>query len=767
MKATTIFAGILTVLVLSVPLQAQLFTLGGRYPTAHYPYCVVSADFDGDLDIDLAVGHRQDTLIYIYTNDGNAGFTQSHSIPSFGMVELYSADLNGDNIADLMTQGEYGQPTVFYYNNGDGTFYVGFYREYEFRPKGLNAADFDGDNIIDVAVNHLNEGSGIFIIFGQGNGVFGDSTMIVPGVSGGYAIVSADLDNDGDIDIVFNGTISGQGGDHSILNNGDGTFAAPESTLGHLSSFVVTDFNHDQYPDLCGKGMYSCTHIPQYMLGTPDGRFTVEETAFLAAGWLSTQRPLPADFNGDGNTDIVICSIEQSYLLCGCDDGLQNFTVDTLWYGYTGATGMAAGDFDGDGDNDLAITNTDDNLTIVLSLASAHSNRILVPDDIPTIGEAIDYSWNLDTIIVQPGTYTELLNFDGKILILASQFLLTGDESYISSTIIDGGGGGSVITFENGEDSRAKVIGLTIQNGSAAGYGGGIFCYDVAGPTIMYNIIKNNYSGSVAGGIMIGGGTAVVKNNIISGNSCFNWGGGMFLTGTGAVVTSNTFYGNTAANDGGGVHFGYSSPEFYNNILWGNSATAEGDEIAYFGTDPPVITYCDIQGGYAGEGNIDIDPLFRDPTGGDLRLQAVACGDNADSPCIDTGDPAVNDFLLNCDWGLGAVRSDMGAYGGGESVVVGIEEWSEKLPQSYSLLQNYPNPFNARTTICYTLNNISEVTIEIYDLLGRRIDMIDTGTQPAGEHQLSWNAGDLPSGIYFYRIQAGDYAESRKMTLLK
>jgi hypothetical protein len=283
----------------------------------------------------------------------------------------------------------------------------------------------------------------------------------------------------------------------------------------------------------------------------------------------------------------------------------------------------------------------------------------------------------------------------------------------------------------------------------------------------MYNIIKNNSSSSSGGGLFFSSGAPIIKNNVITGNSCPGWGGGMFLTGSQANIINNTIYENTAGEDGGGICFSYGSSTVQNNILWGNIVTTDGNEIAYFGPDPPVLTYCDVQGGYAGEGNIDTDPMFRDPVNGDLHLKATACGDNADSPCIDMGDPAISDFILDCDWGLGAVRSDMGAYGGGEAVVVGIEELPDELPRSISLLQNYPNPFNARTTIGYVLNDPSPVTIEIFDLLGRRVDMMEWGIQSVGEHRITWNAENQPSGIYFYRIQAGDYTESKKMTLLK
>jgi fibronectin type 3 domain-containing protein len=89
------------------------------------------------------------------------------------------------------------------------------------------------------------------------------------------------------------------------------------------------------------------------------------------------------------------------------------------------------------------------------------------------------------------------------------------------------------------------------------------------------------------------------------------------------------------------------------------------------------------------------------------------------------------------------------------------------LPDKSSLIKNYPNPFNASTTIVYELAKTSDVTIDIYDILGRRVETFARRNQPAGSHSIVWHAGDLPSGMYFYKLQAGDFTESRRCLLLK
>jgi hypothetical protein len=98
---------------------------------------------------------------------------------------------------------------------------------------------------------------------------------------------------------------------------------------------------------------------------------------------------------------------------------------------------------------------------------------------------------------------------------------------------------------------------------------------------------------------------------------------------------------------------------------------------------------------------------------------------------------------------------------------VGINNQSSAIPKNVTLSQNFPNPFNASTTIRYKLNQTGHVTITIYDLLGKPIGTLVNVEQPAGYHQINWQADNIPSGVYFYKIQAGDYIKTRKMVLLK
>lgn len=89
------------------------------------------------------------------------------------------------------------------------------------------------------------------------------------------------------------------------------------------------------------------------------------------------------------------------------------------------------------------------------------------------------------------------------------------------------------------------------------------------------------------------------------------------------------------------------------------------------------------------------------------------------------------------------------------------------MPEEYSLSQNYPNPFNPSTLVTYTLPISGNVTLKVYDLVGREVAVLADGFQKAGEYAVSFNASSLASGIYLYQLQSGSFAQVKKMTLLK
>ena len=100
-----------------------------------------------------------------------------------------------------------------------------------------------------------------------------------------------------------------------------------------------------------------------------------------------------------------------------------------------------------------------------------------------------------------------------------------------------------------------------------------------------------------------------------------------------------------------------------------------------------------------------------------------------------------------------------------ESEIVNVEVSSQ--PEEYSLSQNYPNPFNPSTKIKYSIPHSSNVTIKVFDILGNEIETLIGEEKPAGTYEINFDASNLPSGVYFYRLKAGSFVETKKMVLMK
>ncbi len=100
------------------------------------------------------------------------------------------------------------------------------------------------------------------------------------------------------------------------------------------------------------------------------------------------------------------------------------------------------------------------------------------------------------------------------------------------------------------------------------------------------------------------------------------------------------------------------------------------------------------------------------------------------------------------------------------AIIVGIND-DAPIPETYSLFQNFPNPYNPSTIIQYTLPNDQHVKLEVYDLLGKKIATLVDISQEAGTYSVTFDASQLPSGVYLYKLQAGSYNEIRKMILMR
>ncbi len=302
--------------------------------------------------------------------------------------------------------------------------------------------------------------------------------------------------------------------------------------------------------------------------------------------------------------------------------------------------------------------------------------------------------------------------------------------------------------------------------GNSAEEGGGVWTEHGA---YQFCWFEQN-SASRAGGGMYFTSTLNVLNCLFIENSAA-YGGGVAISAYQQNVNNCTFYRNHADTSGGGLYRdgGFYRPNANNSIIWDNTPDDVGGDIR--------VRYCAVSDtSVAGIGNIYDDPLFVDAASGDFHLQSTVGSwhygqwlpDPAHSPGIDAGNPISqygNEPLPNGDC------INIGSYGNTEqaslSLPSGVDDLVKGANPDFRLYPAHPNPFNASTALSYQLQAASNVKLAIYDIAGREAAVLVDGFKPAGRHSMLFNAANLPSGVYFARLTAGDCEGVEKLLLVK
>ncbi|HPR17377.1 MAG TPA: right-handed parallel beta-helix repeat-containing protein [Candidatus Cloacimonadota bacterium] len=322
----------------------------------------------------------------------------------------------------------------------------------------------------------------------------------------------------------------------------------------------------------------------------------------------------------------------------------------------------------------------------------------------------------------------------------------------------------TAISIETG--SMVDVIGNKLFNNSSTSAGAAIDVSSCTDVLISRNIISNNTSSSSTPGIKCTGSPITISNNIIVNNTG-TFSGMLMTSASNALIENNTIANNLSTNGTPYLFYFFNSfPTIINCVI-----VDEGTVFfAPFGN--PSVTYSCITGGFSGEGNIDADPLFANPTtgnGAEYNGLDAYWWLQSTSPCIDAGNP---DAAYNDPDGT---RNDMGAFGGPNALEVTVgNDGNPVAVVTNSSIDIYPNPFNPSTSIALNLTENDKhhpVSVNIYNIKGQLVKtLIDN--EVVNANTLVWNGTDnygnrISSGMYFAKVNTQSSNLTRKMLLLK
>ncbi|HDO27172.1 MAG TPA: T9SS type A sorting domain-containing protein [Bacteroidetes bacterium] len=276
---------------------------------------------------------------------------------------------------------------------------------------------------------------------------------------------------------------------------------------------------------------------------------------------------------------------------------------------------------------------------------------------------------------------------------------------------------------------------------NTADFGGAFMAYEDSDPVISNCLFFNNNSNEEAGALL-------------------------YHTNSDGLLLNCTFVNNFAGDAGGAIEcYNHSSPSIINTVFWGDSAAVKGNEINLVVFSHPDFYNCDIYGGKDGIGGsslvgdfencIDEDPLF-------LEMGEYPYQIDFGSPCINAGNAdTLGIFLPEYDL-AGEIRIS------GSSIDMGAYEWNEtvsvnEITNEMNGFRTYPNPFVTSTTFEFVLEESAPVTIEVYNILGEKVDVIEQSTLPKGKHTIQWSPDNLTIGVYFVLLQAGHTIQTQKI----
>jgi len=401
------------------------FAPHSTYDVGSSPWSISVADFDDDGDLDISTGNWGSSNVSILLNDGNGVFAPQalYDVGNYPKSVL-AAELNGDSDMDIAIANTHpnAKSLSVLFNYGDGTFAPEMVVPVGDVVSGMTVADVDNDGNFDLVSLSGTNRAEIFINDGSGTFSFGSSCNVG---AGPRSICSGDFDGDGFVDLA---TANYDSGNISVLiNKGDGTFAfQSHHAVEQAPKYIIaSDLNNDGYPDLAAAKLYSPEAVSVFL---NNGNGTFADHVAYATGYTSSC-VISGDFDGDGDLDLVAANESRDEVSVLPNNGDGTFGSYVTFDCGDNPQGIFVGDLDGDEHLDLAVAINgkaafliQDDYIPVAVIETIIPDSIVSPAEVSFSGYGVD----LDDAVV---FFEWTSSLDG---------LLSGDSVFVTSTLSAG-----------------------------------------------------------------------------------------------------------------------------------------------------------------------------------------------------------------------------------------------------------------------------------------------------------------------------------------